>query len=57
MVVGFASKIAVRGARIGFVLIKEKGLLVEVFLEDGFDAFEGVRLDAQRSGASGFEAI
>jgi hypothetical protein len=57
VIVVFASHIAVRGALVSFVLFKKKGLLVEVFLEDGFDAFKGVRLDEQRSGASGFEAI
>ena len=57
MIVVFASHIAVRGALVSFVLFKKKGLLVEVFLEDGFDAFKGERLDEQRSGASGFEAI
>ena len=60
MIVVFASKVAVRDALVGFVLInliKKKGLLVQIFLEDGFDAFEGVRFDEQRSGASGFEAI
>ena len=60
MIVVFASNIAVRGALVDFVLInliKKKGLLVEVFLEDGFHAFKGVRLDEQCSGASGFEAI
>ena len=60
MIVVFASKVAVRGALLDFVLInliKKKGLLVEVFLEDGFDAFKGVGLDEQSSGARGFEAI
>ena len=60
MIVVFASKVAVRDALVDFVLInliKKKGLLVEVFLEDGFHAFEGIALDKQRSGASGFEAI
>jgi hypothetical protein len=57
VIVGFPSHIAVRGVLIGFVLIKKKALLVEVFLEDRFDAFEGVGRDSQRSGASGFEAI
>lgn len=60
MIVVFASKVAVRDALLDFVLIsliKKGGLLVQIFLEDGFDAFKGVRLDEQRSGASGFEAI
>ena len=60
MIVVFASKVAVRDALLDFVLInliKKKGLLVQIFLEDGFDAFEGIARDSQRSGASGFEAI
>jgi hypothetical protein len=57
VIVVFASNIAVRGALVDFVLIKKKGLLVKVFLEDGFYAFEGVGRDSQRSGAGGFEAI
>ena len=57
MIVGFASHITVRGAVVGFILFKKKGLLVEVFLEDGFDAFKRVRLDEQRSQARRFEAI
>jgi hypothetical protein len=40
VIVGFASDIAVRGALFRFVLIKQKGLLVQIFLEDGFYAFE-----------------
>ena len=42
---------------VDFVLIKKKGLLIQIFLEDRFDAFEGIAFDEQRSGASGFEAI
>jgi hypothetical protein len=57
VIVVFASKIAVRSDLVSFVLFEKKGLLVEVFLEDGFDAFKRVRRDTQRSGASGFEAI
>ena len=45
MIVGFASKVVVRGRLLGFFLIKKKGLLVQIFLEDGFYAFEGVALD------------
>jgi hypothetical protein len=57
VIVVFASNIAVRGALFDIVLIKKKGLLVQVFLEDGFNAFEGVGRDPQRSGAGGFEAV
>ena len=57
MIVVFASNIAVRGALFDIVLIKKKGLLVQVFLEDGFNAFEGVGRDSQRSGAGGFKAV
>jgi hypothetical protein len=38
-------------------LIKKKGLLVEMFLEDGFDTLEGISLDEKGSGAGGFKAI
>jgi hypothetical protein len=38
-------------------LIKKKGLLVEIFLEDGFDTLEGIGLDEKGSGTGGFEAI
>jgi len=60
VIVAFASKVTVRDALIDIVLInliKKKGLLVQIFLEDGFDAFEGIALDEECSGASGFEAI
>jgi hypothetical protein len=45
VIVFFASNVVVRGALLDFVLIKKKGLLVQIFLEDGFYAFEGVGLD------------
>ena len=57
MIVVFASDVVVRVALVDFVLFKEKGLLVQIFLEDGFYAFKGVGRDPQRSGAGGFEAV
>jgi hypothetical protein len=45
-----------RGTVRGFVFFEEKGLLIELFLEDGLHACKGARLDQQYFGPSRFEA-